>query len=80
MTISARASRAKAAVDNVTTFFGRIQAVTDPDVLDFTFGNPHELALPGLSAALRSHAVPGRSTGSPTRPASLRHRRSWPPR
>lgn len=58
MTISARASRAKAAVDNVTTFFGRIQAVTDPDVLDFTFGNPHELALPGLSAALRSHAVP----------------------
>lgn len=59
MAMSARASEAKAAVDVVTAFFGRIQdLVDDPDALDFTFGNPHEMALPGLSAAIRAHAEP----------------------
>lgn len=59
MVISARASEAKAAVDVVTAFFGRIQAIADdPDALDFTFGNPHEMALPGLPAAIRAHSEP----------------------
>ncbi|WP_127819752.1 aminotransferase class I/II-fold pyridoxal phosphate-dependent enzyme [Microbacterium sp. CPCC 204701] len=59
MAMSARAREAKAAVDVVTAFFGRIQAIADdPDALDFTFGNPHEMALPGLPAALRAHAEP----------------------
>jgi aspartate/methionine/tyrosine aminotransferase len=59
MVISARASEAKAAVDVVTAFFGRIQAIAgDADALDFTFGNPHEMALPGLPAAIRAYAEP----------------------
>lgn len=57
--MSTRATQAKAAVDIVTAFFGRIQALaSDPEALDFTFGNPHETALPGLSAAIRTHAEP----------------------
>ena len=59
MGMSTRAGQAKAAVDVVTTFFARVEAIgDDPDALDFTFGNPHEPALPGLSAALRAHAEP----------------------
>lgn len=30
----------------------------DPDICDFTFGNPHEMPLPGLVEAIRHHAVP----------------------
>ena len=30
----------------------------EADVCDFTFGNPHELPLPGLVAAIRAHAEP----------------------
>jgi aspartate aminotransferase len=30
----------------------------DPDTCDFTFGNPHEMPLPGLVKAIRHHAVP----------------------
>lgn len=59
MTISVRATRAKAAVDVVTTFFAKMQAAADdPDALDFTFGNPHEFALPGLTDALRAQIEP----------------------
>jgi aspartate aminotransferase len=59
MAMSARATRAKAAVDVVTGFFARIQALADvPDALDLTFGNPHELALPGLAAAMRAQVEP----------------------
>jgi aspartate aminotransferase len=29
-----------------------------PDICDFTFGNPHELPLPGLVTAIRERAVP----------------------
>ena len=29
-----------------------------PDICDFTFGNPHEMPLPGLVEAIRHHAVP----------------------
>lgn len=59
MVLSARATEAMAAVDIVTSFFGRIQALADePDALDFTFGNPHEMALPGLPAAMRAQLEP----------------------
>ena len=30
----------------------------DPGICDFTFGNPHEMPLAGIVAALRQHAVP----------------------
>ncbi len=30
----------------------------DPEVCDFTFGNPHEMPLPGLVAAIRQRAIP----------------------
>lgn len=59
MTISARAARAKAAVDVVTAFFAKMQvAADDPSALDFTFGNPHEFALPGLTDAMRTQIDP----------------------
>ncbi|MET0782524.1 MAG: aminotransferase class I/II-fold pyridoxal phosphate-dependent enzyme, partial [Microbacterium sp.] len=46
-------------MDHVTAFFSRIQAVgQDPDALDFTFGNPHEMALPGLTDAMRAQLEP----------------------
>ena len=36
-----------------------MQAVAqDPDALDFTFGNPHEMALPGLTDAMRAQLEP----------------------
>lgn len=59
MAMSARAVAAKASVDTVTTFFASIQdAASDPAALDFTFGNPHEMALPGLTNAMRSQLEP----------------------
>src|SRR5258708_38915121 len=30
----------------------------EPGICDFTFGNPHEMPLPGIVAALRERAVP----------------------
>jgi aspartate aminotransferase len=30
----------------------------EPDICDFTFGNPHEMPLPGLVQAIQRHAVP----------------------
>jgi aspartate aminotransferase len=30
----------------------------DPDICDFTFGNPHEMPLAGIVSAIRGHAVP----------------------
>ena len=59
MTMSERAVRAKTSVDRVTGFFSRIQSVAqDPDALDFTFGNPHEMALRGLTDAMRAQLEP----------------------
>ncbi|MGX5769373.1 aminotransferase class I/II-fold pyridoxal phosphate-dependent enzyme [Microbacterium trichothecenolyticum] len=59
MAMSTRATAAKAAVDVVATYFSRMQVVaSDPDALVFAFGNPHEMALPGLPAAIRAHAEP----------------------
>ncbi|WP_243074035.1 aminotransferase class I/II-fold pyridoxal phosphate-dependent enzyme [Microbacterium sp. SS28] len=59
MVLSARATQAKASVDIVARFFDEVHALTDrPDALDLTFGDPHELALPGLTAALRAQIEP----------------------
>ena len=59
MAMSERASTAKASVDRVTAFFARIQAVADdPEAMDFTFGNPHELPLAGLTDAMRAQLEP----------------------
>jgi aspartate aminotransferase len=30
----------------------------EPGICDFTFGNPHEMPLPGLVEAIRRHAIP----------------------
>jgi aspartate/methionine/tyrosine aminotransferase len=59
MTMSKRAARAKASVDRVTGFFSRMQSVVDdPDAMDFTFGNPHEMALRGLVDAMGTQLEP----------------------
>lgn len=59
MVMSARAMRAKGSVEVVTAFFASIRDVAeDPDALDFTFGNPHEMALPGLTDAIRAQLEP----------------------
>ncbi|MFB7893898.1 aminotransferase class I/II-fold pyridoxal phosphate-dependent enzyme [Microbacterium sp. NPDC056044] len=59
MAMSARAKAAKAAVDVIGPYFSRMQVVaTDPEALVFAFGNPHEMALPALPAAIRTHAEP----------------------
>ncbi|MFH8249240.1 aminotransferase class I/II-fold pyridoxal phosphate-dependent enzyme [Microbacterium sp. B2969] len=59
MVMSVRATEAKASVDIVTNFYARVQAVADdPAALDFTFGNPHEFPLPGLSAAIKAQIDP----------------------
>lgn len=59
MAMSHRAVTAKSSVDRVTAFFSRIQAVAqDPGALDFTFGNPHEMALAGLTDAMRGQLEP----------------------
>jgi aspartate/methionine/tyrosine aminotransferase len=57
--MSERAVAAKTAVDVVASFFNRMQTLEqEPDALDFAFGNPHEMPLPGLPAAIRAHAEP----------------------
>ena len=58
MVLSTRATEAKDSVATVTSFFASIQGADDPDALDFTFGNPHEPALHGLTEAMRAHLDP----------------------
>ncbi|MFE5670379.1 aminotransferase class I/II-fold pyridoxal phosphate-dependent enzyme [Agromyces sp. NPDC056523] len=59
MVVSARAAEARASVETVTSYFASIQDVAgDPDALDFTFGNPHEMAVPGLVGAIRAQVEP----------------------
>jgi aspartate aminotransferase len=59
MAMSTRATAAKEAVDVVGSYFSRMQVVaSDPEALVFAFGNPHEMALPGLPAAIQRHAEP----------------------
>lgn len=59
MELSVRATRALSEIEHVTSFFASLQALEGrEDILDFTFGNPHELPLAGLVAALREGVEP----------------------
>lgn len=56
--LSARARAAVDEVDALTTFFATVRADARDDVLDLTFGDPHEMALDGLVRALTTHVQP----------------------
>jgi aspartate aminotransferase len=61
MTPSSRIQAADAAFAAVKHFYSSsIYSARrlDPGICDFTFGNPHELPLPGLVGAIRKHAEP----------------------
>ena len=61
MAASFRIQAADAAFSAVKDFYSSSRYAErrfDPDVCDFTFGNPQELPLPGLVAAIRDRAVP----------------------
>jgi aspartate aminotransferase len=61
MPTSSRIRAAYAAVSQVERFYSSSRYADrrfDPGISDFTFGNPHELPLPGLVAAIRKHAQP----------------------
>ena len=61
MATSARIRAADAAFAAVNRFYSSSRYAArrfDPDVCDFTFGNPHELPLPGLVTAIRERAQP----------------------
>ena len=59
--VSKRIKHANAAFSAVTEFFFSSrygECRQNPDICDFTFGNPHEMALDGLVSAIREHAEP----------------------
>ena len=59
--ISQRAVAANGAFDAVKNFYFNSrygERRTDPGIADFTFGNPHEMPLEGIVAAIREGAVP----------------------
>ena len=59
--VSRRTAAASGAFDAVTDFYFRSRYAerrTDPGIADFTFGNPHEMPLDGVVAAIREGAVP----------------------
>jgi aspartate aminotransferase len=61
--LSARSAAAAREVAVVGAFLNRmteVQRAGDGDTCDFTFGNPHEMPLPGLVAALRRSVEPQR--------------------
>ena len=61
MATSSRIAAADAAFSAVKRFFSSSSYADrrfDPAISDFTFGNPHELPLPGLVAAIRERAQP----------------------
>ena len=61
MAISTRIQAADAAFAAVKRFYSSSrysERRSDPAVSDFTFGNPHELPLPGLVSAIRERAQP----------------------
>src|SRR5687768_6798096 len=61
MATSSRIRAAHAAFSAVERFYSSSRYAErrfDPGVSDFTFGNPHELPLPGLVAAIRERAHP----------------------
>jgi aspartate aminotransferase len=61
MATSSRIRAADAAFAAVNRFYSSSRYAgrrLDPGISDFTFGNPHELPLPGLVAAIRERAQP----------------------
>src|SRR6187399_2243105 len=61
MPTSSRIKAADAAFSAVKHFYSSSRYAEcrfDPDVCDFTFGNPQEFPLPGLVTAIRDRAVP----------------------
>src|SRR5262245_1396484 len=61
MAISSRIHAAAAAFSAVQHFYTASrygERRLDPAISDFTFGNPHEMPLPGLVAAIRERATP----------------------
>ena len=59
--VSRRATAADSAFDAVKRFYFESrygQRRGDPDIADFTFGNPHEMPLAGIVTALREQAIP----------------------
>lgn len=59
MELSNRALAAHDAIEPVTSFFLSLRAMDgQPDVVDLTFGDPHEMPLPALVDALRANLEP----------------------
>jgi aspartate aminotransferase len=61
MATSSRISAAEAAFSAVKHFYSSSRYARrrlEPMISDFTFGNPHEMPLPGLVAAIRERALP----------------------
>ena len=58
MALSNRARRSRAASDPMMRFFAQVSSADRPDGVDLTFGNPHEMALPGLVEAIRAQVEP----------------------
>jgi len=59
MELSARARAAGDAIEPVTSFFLSLRAMDgQPDVVDLTFGDPHEMPLPAFVDALRANLEP----------------------
>lgn len=59
MELSRRARGARDAIEPVTSFFLSLRALDgQPDVVDLTFGDPHEMPLPAFVGALRANLEP----------------------
>ncbi|WP_265522117.1 aminotransferase class I/II-fold pyridoxal phosphate-dependent enzyme [Oerskovia flava] len=59
MELSGRAHAARDAIEPVTSFFVSLRAMDGRhDVVDLTFGDPHEMPLPALVDALRANLEP----------------------
>jgi aspartate aminotransferase len=59
--VSQRSAAANSAIAGVTNFYFNSRYADrrfDPDISDFTFGNPHEMPLAGIVTAIREAAVP----------------------
>jgi len=59
-TVASRAHEAARYIQKVEAFFKTYSSAIQetPAVADFTFGNPHEMPLPGVVNALKTHAEP----------------------
>lgn len=59
-TVASRAHEAARSIQKVEAFFKTYSAAVKetPAIADFTFGNPHEMPLPGVVNALKTHAEP----------------------